>query len=99
VYAYRPQVSGALLNCPNNPLRMWTPYASVRCDFSSTQIGNGEGNLFMFSWCQPIWSDEPSVEASMALIRGLTSFPIISMIMLLKMIEITVISTCRIIAL
>jgi hypothetical protein len=35
----------------------------------------------------------------MALIRGLTSFPVVSMIMMLKMTEIIVISTYRIIAL
>jgi hypothetical protein len=35
----------------------------------------------------------------MALIGGFTSFPIVSMIIILKMIEIIVISTCRIIAL
>jgi hypothetical protein len=78
---------------------MWTLYASVRCDFTSCQIRNSEHNLFVFNWCQPRWSDEPSVEASMALIGGFTSFPIVSMIIMLKMIEIIVISTCRIIAL
>jgi hypothetical protein len=78
---------------------MWTPYASIRCDFSSIQIGNSECNLFVFNWSQPRWSDESSVEALMALIRGLTSFPIAFMIMMLKMTEIIVISTYRIIAL
>jgi hypothetical protein len=53
----------------------------------------------VFNWSQPRWSDEPSVEALMALIRGLTSFPIAFMIMMLKMTEIIVISTYRIIAL
>jgi hypothetical protein len=43
--------------------------------------------------------DEPSVEALMALSRGLTSFPIVFMIMMIKMIEIIIISTYRIIAL
>ena len=53
----------------------------------------------MFIWCQPRWSVEPLVEASMALIGGFTSFPIVFMIIVLKMIKIIVISTCRIIAL
>jgi hypothetical protein len=72
---------------------------SVRCDFSSSQIGNSESNLLVFSWSQPTWSDELSIETLMAMIRGLTSFPIVSMIMMFRMMEIIVISTYRIVAL
>jgi hypothetical protein len=50
-------------------------------------------------WRQPIGSDKPAVHALMASIRRLSTFPIISMIIMLKIIKIIINRTFRVVAL
>jgi hypothetical protein len=53
----------------------------------------------MLPWRQPTVLDKPLVHALMALIRRLSSFPIIYMIIMLKIIEIIINRTYGVVAL
>ena len=90
---------GFCIMVPTNSWRMYTFQASFRWGLYSRQIWNGECNLFVLPWRQPTRLNKPEVHALMALIRRLSSFPIISMIIMLKIIEIIINRTFRVVAL